>query len=94
MAYGIDKRRAKWSNAFVVGSPWRRHRGKDRNESLAPQDDAQEIQMRHPRHSADTDCADGTFAHEIKNKIKSEAYEKFCTKAVGSTTASADYRHI
>ena len=40
------------------------------NESLAPQDDAQEIQIRHSCHSADTGCADGVFAHESL-KIKS-----------------------
>ena len=35
---------------------------------LKPQDDAQEIQIRHSCHSADTDCVDGVFAHELIKK--------------------------
>ena len=54
IVYGIDKykaKKAKWriSEATLL---------------LAPQDDAQEIQIWHSCHSAYTDCANGVFAHE------------------------------
>ena len=73
IVYGIDKykaKKAKWriSEATllllaVLG--WRKRWSMGGNESLAPQDDAQEIQIRHSCYSADTDCADGVFTHEI-----------------------------
>ena len=53
------------SHAFVAGRHWGKHRGVDGNAGLAPQDDAQEIQIRHSCHSADADCADGVFAHTL-----------------------------
>ena len=33
------------------------------------QQDAQDIQIRHSCYSADTDCTDGVFTYELKNKI-------------------------
>lgn len=71
IVYGIDKykaKKAKWriSEATllllaVLGGSVGAWGG---NESLAPQDDAQEIQIWHSCHSAYTDCAYGVFTHE------------------------------
>ena len=69
IVYGIDKykaKKAKWripETTFfllaVVGGSIGAWMGID---------DAQEIQIRYSCHSADTDCADGVFAHELITK--------------------------
>jgi hypothetical protein len=54
----------------------------DGNESLAPLDDAQEIQIRHSCYSPDTDCADGVFTHE---SLETNSLKKIMAMTIDTT---------
>jgi hypothetical protein len=54
----------------------------DGDESLAPYDDAQEIQIRHSSHSADTDCADDVFTRE---SLETNSLKKIMAMTIDTT---------